>query len=177
MNLQEHIVLGGGAALVLSPILGAEGSLTFWTSSVLIDIDHYWEYLYHNRFKDWSWRKTFAFHAELFKHLADPRFLGLNLFHTVEWFVLVGSAACWWGSSTLLAVLGGMIFHLSLDLLRLAFHRAIFTRALSIVEYWIRRRRLFHMGLDPDGAYAEALAAIEGPAPWKDRFFRLPRSD
>lgn len=176
MNLREHIVLGGGAALVLSPIVGAEGGLTFWASSVLIDVDHYWDYLHHNGFRDWSWRKTFTFHAELFKRLTDPRFLGLNLFHTVEWFLLVGSAAVWWDSSALLAVLGGMTFHLGLDLLRLSFHRAIFKRALSVVEYWIRRWRLLRTGLDPDEVYAEALAAIEVPAPESGLFFRLPHS-
>jgi hypothetical protein len=176
VNLQEHVILGGGAALALSPILGAEGSLTFWASSVLIDIDHYWDYLHRNGFRDWSWRKTFTFHAELWKRVADPSFLGLNLFHTIEWFLFVGSVAVWWGSSALLAVLGGMIFHLSLDLLRLASHRAMFKRALSIVEYWIRRQRLFQMGLNPDGVYAEALAALDDPTPGRDLFFRLPRS-
>lgn len=159
MKLGEHVVLGGGAAAVLAPVLGAEGSLAFWASSVLIDVDHHWDYVSRSGFRDWSPRGMFAFHDHLFAHeLHRPDFLGLNLFHTVEWFLLVGTGVLWWSSPLLFAILWGMVFHLCLDLLRLARHRALFKRALSVIEYHVRRRRLVRASLDPDRPYARALA-------------------
>lgn len=160
MNLREHVILGGGAAAALSPLLGAQDSLVFWGASVLIDVDHYWDYLWRNRFSDASPQKTFAFHHVLFRKVHDPAVLALNLFHTAECLLMVWSAATWLGSSGLFAVFWGMLFHLGLDLARLAWCRATFKRALSIVEYWIRRRRLVRRGLDPDRVYWDALAEI-----------------
>lgn len=165
MNLREHVILGGAAAATLYPVLGAQDSAVFWASSVLIDVDHYWEYLSRNRFRNWSFPKTFEFHRALFPKIRDRDFLALNLFHSVEWFLLVSLAAVWLGSSAMLAAFGGMVFHLGLDLAWLAWFRATFSRALSLVEYWIRRRALVASGLDPDRPYREALLAIGVVAP------------
>jgi hypothetical protein len=164
VNLREHVVLGGGAAAALVPVLGAHDSLVFFASSVLIDVDHYWDYLRRNGFKNWSWRKTFDFHWALFRRIHEPDFLAFNLFHTAEWFALVYAAGGWLGSSAMRAVFWGMLFHLVLDLLRLTWHGATFKRALSVVEYWIRRRWLLRRGLDPDRLPAEVLVEI-GVAP------------
>lgn len=160
MTLREHVILGGGAATVLSPVLGAQGSLVFWASSVLIDADHYWDYLCRNGFRSWSPSKTFAFHRVLIRRIHRPEFLGLNLFHTVEWFLLVYVGGVWLGSSIIFAAFWGMLFHLGLDVAGLAGRRATFKRALSLMEYWIRRRRLVRRGLDPDEVYHEALVEI-----------------
>jgi hypothetical protein len=156
----EHIVLGGGAALALAPTLGIGGSLAFWAASVLIDVDHHWDYVYRNGFRDFSPAGMFAYNERMFSQIHRPDFLAMNLFHTAEWFLLVTCVMLWQGSAILLAVLLGMVFHLALDLLRLARHRAVFSRALSLIEYWIRRRILVRRGLDPDRPYADALAAI-----------------
>lgn len=167
MTLREHVILGGGAAAALYPVLGAQGSLVFWAASVLIDADHYWNYLYRNGFRNWSPGKTFAFHRALLPRLHHSALLGLNLFHTVEWFMLVYGAARWLGSGAILAAFWGMVFHLGLDLASLTWHRAPFKRALSLVEYWVRRRGLVKRGLDPDRPYLEALLEIGalGPVP------------
>ena len=175
MKLSEHIILGGGAALALAPTLGARGSLVFWASSVLIDVDHHWDYVYRNGFRDWSPAGMFAYHERMFAQIHRPDFLAMNLFHTAEWFLLVACAMLWQGSAILFAVLLGMVFHLALDLLRLARHQAVFSRALSLVEYWIRRRMLVRQGLDPDRAFADALAAV-GRGPRRGGFLRrLPQ--
>lgn len=161
MNLREHVALGGIAAAGLVPLVGAEHAGIFWASSVLMDVDHYWDYLTRNGFSDWSPRRMFAFHHALFpSRIRRPDFLALDVFHTVEWLTFVGAAAAWLGSGALLAVLGGMVFHLGLDLGWLAWHRATWSRALSLVEYWIRRRALVRRGLDPDAPYEEALVEI-----------------
>lgn len=166
MTLREHVVLGGGAAAALSPVLGAQDSLIFLAASILIDVDHYWDYLQRNEFTNWSWRKTFQFHAALFPRIHEPGFLALSLFHTAEWFLVVWGAGIVLGSSALFAVFLGMAYHLSLDLLFLCWHRATFKRALSLMEYCVRRRRLRARGLDPDWVYREALIEIGvGPVP------------
>jgi membrane protein implicated in regulation of membrane protease activity len=164
VTLREHAILGGGAAVALSPIIGPQDSLVFFGASVLIDVDHYWDYLYRNRFRDWSPRRMFAFHRVLFSRVREPGFLALNLFHTLEWFAVVSFGAAWLGWSALGAVLAGMVFHLFLDVVRLAQFRAAFARAFSVVEYVIRRRLLERRGLDPDKVYEQTLAEI-GVAP------------
>lgn len=160
MTLTEHVVLGGAAALVLSPALGTEGSLAFWASSVLLDVDHYWDYLVKTGFRNWSPRTMFAYYRELAVHLRRPDMLILSLFHTAEWFLLVGLLGLWGGVDLVVAAFCGMVFHLALDLVRLASYRAVSRRALSIVEYVIRRRRLWRRGVDPDAVFREALVAV-----------------
>ena len=160
MNLREHVVLGGVAAAALSPVLGAQNSAVFWAASVLIDVDHYCDYLSRNGFRNWSFGKTFEFHRALFPRIRDPEFLALSLFHTAECFLLVFLAGVWLGSSAVIAAFWGMVFHLGLDLASLAWRGATFSRALSLVEYWIRRHALLGRGFDPDRPYREALEAI-----------------
>lgn len=167
MNLREHVVLGAAAGAALIPVLGVEAAGAFWASSVLLDADHYWEYLEKNGFRDWSPSRMFAYHAEIFRRLRRADLLALSLFHTVEWLALVFIAWRWWGGVVLGAALGGMLFHLALDLARLAWLRAVTVRVLSVVEYVVRRRRLVRRGLDPDAVQREALLAIGvPPATW-----------
>jgi hypothetical protein len=163
VNVREHVLLGGWVAVALSPALGVAESAVFWASTVLIDVDHHWDYVYRNGFTDWSLRRALAFHRVLFGTFQRPEFLALNLFHTVEWFALALAAGAWLGSSAVLAAVLGMLFHLTLDLAWLAWHRATFKRALSVVEYVIRRRGLVRRGLDVDAVYREALAASAPP--------------
>jgi len=160
VRLREHVLLGGGAALALSPVLGAPGSAIFWVASVLIDADHYGDYLHRNGFRDWSPRRMFEFHRLLFMRIHRPDFLALSLCHTVEFFTFVYVAAAVLRSSALWAVFWGMCFHLFLDLIFLVWHRAVFSRALSLVEYVIRRRRMRERGADPDLVYEEVLTAM-----------------
>jgi len=160
VKLREHVVLGGGVALALSPVLGAAGSAIFWVASVLIDADHYGDYLHRNGFRDWSPRRMFEFHRLLFLQIRRPDFLALSLCHTVECFTFVYVAAAVLKSSVLWAVFWGMCFHLFLDLIFLAWHRVVFSRALSLVEYVIRRRRMRDRGVDPDRVYEEVLTAM-----------------
>jgi hypothetical protein len=160
VTLKEHVILGGGAAGVLTPILGGEGGAVFWASAVLVDVDHYWDFLYRSGFRSWSPRKMFAFHHALFPRAGRQDFLALNLFHTVEFLVFVYLVGAWLGSGAVLAAFLGLVFHLGLDLTRLAMHRAMFARALSVIEYVIRRRRLVARGVDPNRVYQEALVEI-----------------
>lgn len=160
MRLTEHVLLGAGATAALVPVMGVEAAGVFWASSVLLDVDHYLEYVHRTRGRDWSPVRMFAFHAEVFRRLHRPELLALSVFHTLEWFALVFVAWYWWDGPVGLAVFLGMVFHLGCDLLRLETLGAITKRAVSLVEYAIRRRRLVRQGFDPDGVQKEALIAI-----------------
>jgi hypothetical protein len=160
VQLRDHVLLGGAAALAAAPVLGIRASGVFWLSSVLIDVDHYLDFVYRSRFTEWTPQKMFQFHQTLLRRVHDPDFLGLSLFHTIEWFLLVGIVGAWSGSVLVFAAMLGMVFHLSLDFAYLATHRALTARALSLVEYFIRRRAIVHRGYDPDRVFRETLAAV-----------------
>lgn len=163
MQPVTHVLCGGAAAAALTPWLGRD-ALVFGAASVAIDIDHYLDFLYFNRFTDWSVRRMLAFHAEIWTRRHRPDLIGLSIFHTAEWTALLVAVASVSGSAVAWAALGGVLFHIALDLLSLTRHGILRRRAHSVVEYAVRRRRLLRAGLDPAGVFREALAAI-GPRP------------
>jgi len=140
-------------------VLGAKSGL-FWMASVLMDIDHYWDFLYHNGFKDYSVETMFAYHAVIRKLCHRPNFLSLNVFHTVEVLLAILFIGMWCNSDVILVVFWGMLFHQLLDLIDLYRHRVLFKRAFSIIEYWIRKRVMIRQGLFPALVYREALGLI-----------------
>ncbi len=162
MRVHHHILLGGGAALAAVPVFQVEGAVVLWASSVLIDADHYWDFLLRNGFRDWSPRQAVRFHLALFHKIHRSDFLALNVLHTGECMLLVLLAGLVLGP-TIIAAFCGMLFHMLLDLAWLGWHRAITRRALSCLEYWLRHRALLRAGLDPDGVYREALIEIGVP--------------
>jgi hypothetical protein len=162
---REHVWIGGAVATALAPTLGAE-VVAFWAATVLIDVDHYLDFLYYNRCRDLSIPRMFLFHRIVFQKTRRRDFLGLILFHTAEFFLGVYLLATWVDSSLLMAVLLGCVFHLALDVFYLAYHRIVFQRAYSIVEYLLRRAAMSRRGEDPDRPFLDALremGAVERP--------------
>ncbi|MBI4860064.1 MAG: hypothetical protein HY815_07345 [Candidatus Riflebacteria bacterium] len=174
MNLGAHVLVGGVASAGLYPWLGAEGAAVFLGASVLIDVDHYWHWIEHNRFTDFGPSRMFDYHHRLSELMYRPGFLAICPFHTVEFFILVHLLATILDAPLLDIALCGFLFHLTFDLIHLASHRVIFKRALSIVEYWVRRRMLIASGQDPEAIVDLAVeqtaktvprrAVVEGPA-------------
>ena len=66
MKPRYHAVVGGTVALALTPVLGLNSAI-FWASSVLIDGDHYMDYVYRNGFKDYSMKRMSEFYCLLSK--------------------------------------------------------------------------------------------------------------
>ena len=54
----------------------------------------------------------------------------------------------------------GLLFHVALDTLYLAWRGNVFQRALSIVEFGVRRKLLKKRGLDPAAPYLSALSTL-----------------
>ena len=150
--LRDHVVLGAIAAVTLLPHLGPWGAVEFWLAAVLIDIDHYLHFLYANRFKDWSIRGMFQFHHSLFDQRHRQDFLGIEIFHTVE-FILPTGVLIWFYLPALKPVLWGILLHSGVDLIHLARHSILSKRAHSIVEFLIRRKRMEQRGLSISWLY------------------------
>lgn len=159
MRLKDHLILGGAASVVLYPALGKD-AVFFFAGSVLIDIDHYLEYLYHNGFRDFGVANMFRYHEALRDSWGRPDFLNFEAFHTLEFVASVLALALWLDSAAVFAFFMGLIFHIASDaafLLRLRIFRL---RANSLLEYLIRKRRFDSMGLSPSSVHKDALRQI-----------------
>lgn len=159
MRPRSHVIYGGAGAAALYPVLGV-GSLWFWGASVLIDIDHYIDFVYHNRFTDLSFKKMLDYHAVLNGWWSRPEFLNFELLHTIEFIATLAAISWWTGSPVLLAMTLGFIFHIMLDIVSLSLAGVPFIRAHSCTEYFIRKRLLSRRGLNPTDLYEEAIREI-----------------
>lgn len=172
MSPTVHVVQGALSAGVLYPLIGAP-AIPFGLSVVLIDLDHLFDYLRDTG--DWTFRGFFVYNRLLLQNL-HTGYLGLSVFHTVEFYLLCLLLAPW--QPVLYPVLAGCLFHHSFDLinqLRLGYP---FCKALSVTDYLLRRKRhivsirgvLGHpaadlRGIDDIGAWAKrwGAASVEGP--------------
>ena len=159
MKVSEHIFYGGFASLVLYPTCEKQ-SFFFFIGSILIDLDHYIDFLYYSRFKNWSIKKMFQFHGIMSKWKDKSDILALEAFHTTEFLTGLFLVAYYFHSKELYLLFFGMIFHLGLDLIRLTQWKKVDLRALSFVEYWIRARKMIRSGIHPEKIFEEAYLAI-----------------
>lgn len=156
MKLRDHVITGAVGAAVLFPLLGTN-SLVFWLASIFIDLDHYFDFLWNNRFTDFGVKSMFRYHGWLKDRWHRPEFLNIELFHTVEFLGPLLIIAIWTDSGPLLALWLGCIFHCVLDIIYLAANRVLPIRAHSFTEYFIRKRLLAKKGLRPGDLYQEAV--------------------
>lgn len=156
MKLTHHIIYGGIASLCLFPKMGFLCGV-FWAASVLIDIDHYIDFLYRNRFTSFSLKKMFAYCNVFIMWNTRPGLLGLSIFHTIEIIGGIYLISFWLDLAVIKAVFGGMVFHMFLDILYLLRKGILFRRAFSLLEYFIRKNLMIRNGLSPDAMYEEAL--------------------
>ena len=122
-----------GAALY--PFLGMN-AVPFALSVVLIDLDHIIEYLADTR--DWTLRGFFVFYEVLLKNL-DKGYLGLSLFHTVEFYAMGFLLAQWFPIFYYIVL--GCVFHHLFDMIFLYRLGIPFAKSPSIVHYLVNRKR------------------------------------
>ncbi len=156
MKLTHHIIYGGIASLCLFPKMGFLCGV-FWAASVLIDVDHYIEFLCRNKFTSFSFKKMFAYCNVVVGWNTRPGLLGLSIFHTAEAIGGIYLISLWLNSNIVKAVFWGMVFHMVLDILFLFRMGALFCRAFSFLEYVIRKKIMIKKGLSPDAIFEEAL--------------------
>lgn len=75
--------------MATASLAGTSGTeaVAFWIGTVLIDVDHYFQFLYYNRFGALGVRHMFLFHRLLFKKIRRQDFLDLSLCHKVEFLL------------------------------------------------------------------------------------------
>ena len=159
MQLKEHILYGGSVSIVLFPIIGIK-TIFFFFASVLIDVDHYIDFLYFGKFKNWNVRKMFEFHHLGTQWRNNANFYILEAFHTSEFLLVLLVLSIYFNSLELFLIFTGMVFHILLDLIRLHKLGAMHVRALSFVEYWIRSKKMKQSGINPEKIFEEIYATM-----------------
>jgi hypothetical protein len=134
MNLKTHIA----TAVCLSPgayyFTDLRMSVLFGASLVLIDIDHYLHYVY--RRKNLSIGGMFSFYDDIWDRRGQ--LFGIEFLHTAEVLLLLLAAGFWWPEFW--SVAAGFVVHMLFDVIQLWRYNVTFMRALSIAEYFIRKK-------------------------------------
>ncbi len=153
MKFREHLIIGGVAVIILYPYWGPWRALLFYGAEVLIDTDHYWDYLWRSKFQDWSGRRMFRYYDKIYEYMRDKNFFAISILHTAEVFLGVYLLARYWNYTFFITVFLGMVFHLILDMIWQLKLKCFFVRAYSIIEYLIRKRSMLRHSLNPDGFF------------------------
>ncbi|MFQ5427506.1 MAG: hypothetical protein ACE5EZ_00855 [Thermodesulfobacteriota bacterium] len=159
MCMRDHIIIGGAASAVLYVFTGP-AALWFFSASVLIDLDHYLDFVFHNRARDLSIKRMFDYHSTLQRWWRDPAFLNMEIFHTAEFLIIFLSLAIILQSRIMALVFGGFIFHIILDMIFLLRHNIFNKRTNSLTSYFIRKNRMARMGHDPAVLYSRAVEIV-----------------
>lgn len=139
-TMKEHTVQSIVASAVLYPFIG-NNAVPFGLSVVFIDIDHVIDYVLQTRsLKVFG---VFPYCKILLNAMQKNGFLVLNLFHTVEFFLLIAILGLL--HPVFFYILAGMLFHMALDVYHLSRSNIVFFRAFSIIEFFIRSRSNTHI--------------------------------
>jgi hypothetical protein len=136
MTLTQHVAITSVAAVALAPFMGAGEILLFAVGSILIDVDHY--LLYIQRTKRFDVRGMFRYFDDLLPIQKTIPYVGLCLFHTIDFFLIVGLLALF--HPGLFSLLAGLLFHFVIDLIDLHRKGVPFIRAFFLIEHAVRRR-------------------------------------
>lgn len=148
MTLRAHTIQASVGSVLLIPFLGVD-TVVFFFSMILIDIDHYFDYVFVCRRFDI--KGMFKFHDFICKS-KEPVY-GFSLFHTAEVFLLFFILGFW--SYYFWIILFGFLVHFIFDLYALYMNKAIFNRAFSIIEYIFRRKNVKGYPVLPDGFWGK----------------------
>lgn len=139
-----HIILGAIFTLVIwafAPNLSWVYLLLIFSSSVLIDLDHY--IVGAMRTGTLNYGKIFSYHVEMNKKLTKLREQGIkkkadfHFFHTIEFQALIGILGIFWISFFYVFI--GMIFHSLVDLLFLLEQDRFYTREYFFLS-WLAKK-------------------------------------
>ncbi len=134
MSPTVHLIQASVSTAILYPFIGDKAFIV-GGSIVAIDIDHFIEYYRDTGKLD---IKGFFKHHEILLHNLD-NYLGINLFHTVECYIILFLATPYFPDAAW--ILSGFLFHHLFDQIQLIKMRKPFARAFSVVEYFIRKQK------------------------------------
>jgi hypothetical protein len=136
MTLKQHLVITGVAVAALTPVLDAAKLALFAVGGVLIDVDHY--LLYIQRKRNFSVKGMFLYFEELQPIQGSIPYVGLCVFHTIDFFILLAVLGHFY--PIIYSLLAGCLYHFFFDLIHLRRHQIIRIRAYFLLEHLIRRR-------------------------------------
>jgi len=137
MNLKSHLIATGLAAVPAVCFYTPLETALFCAGSILIDVDH--QIFYYFRTGRCDINGMFRFFREgVDEHLDSIPYLGVCIFHTVEFFSAVWLLSFFYPS--LKYLLAGLVFHIILDIYDLIRLKIPFIRAYSLLEHLIRKR-------------------------------------
>lgn len=154
--LRDHVILGGIAAFVCVPFWGMGNSLGFWFANILIDSDHYLHFIWLTRLKVTGFKAMLKFHEMLFSMRNHPDFISVEVFHTAE-FMGVLAALSFLFPQFFKPVFLGCLFHIVVDFFHLFRFHILTKRAHSLVEYFLRKKRIIAKGGNPSALVAQLL--------------------
>ncbi len=133
-SLKVHTIQSIAGSAVLFPFIG-ENVIAFGLACILIDTDHVIEYVRDT--KSFQVMGVFPY-SKLIETNPDKNFLVLDVFHTVEFLILIFLLGLVY--PVFMYVLAGLLFHIALDLVYILRYGNPFCRAYSVIEYLIRKR-------------------------------------
>jgi hypothetical protein len=136
MTLTQHLALTGLAAAALTPVMGTGEIALFAVGGVLIDVDHYLLYLHRRR--SLSIMGMFRYFRELQPIQSSIPYVGLCVFHTIDFFILLGLLSIFY--PLVFPLLLGCLFHFCIDLFDLRRKCILTIRPFFLMEHLIRRR-------------------------------------
>ncbi len=163
MSPTAHLIQGAAGAAILYPFIGGKAFI-FGVSVVAIDLDHFVEYYRDTLSIDL--KGFFEYHNILSNNLDN--YLGLNLFHTIECYIILFFAGLILPDLHL--ILYGFLFHHLFDQIKLTWMKRPFARAFSIIEYFIRRKHYYT-------SLRELLAKKKKKSRCEARFFKMITED
>jgi type IV secretory pathway VirB3-like protein len=137
MTLVQHIGLTAVVSLIMLPFWNWIQIVWFSIGSVLIDIDHYIYFVL--RRKRFGIREMFKYHDRLFAQKDKIPYAGICIFHTVDFFILIGILSLYYHVFFYLLI--GLLFHFLVDFIHLYKNNYLYGRAYFFIEHLIRRRR------------------------------------
>lgn len=134
-RLKTHALQSVAATAALYPIIG-EHAVSFGLATVLIDVDHVFEYVRDT--KSCDVRGLFTY-CNLIEDNLDKNFLVLSAFHTIEFFIVMAGLSVLYPE--LIYVVAAMVLHMITDLYHISITlRRPFARAFSLIEYMYKSK-------------------------------------
>ena len=164
--LRDHAGMGGICALVFAYFMGPLPAIAFWLTTLLVDVDHYLQFLVYGRLRHWSLPKFLNFHLYLFENVrGNDKLLTVHVFHTVEFFTFATAACVLLDAPLLWGCLAGLLTHLVTDFWHLKRYGIYGRRANSYIEYFRRFNSLKNAGIDADAPFRDSIKNLESLYP------------
>ncbi len=138
MNMKQHLIATGAVAAAMTPFCHSADILLFAAGSILIDVDHQIFYYFRTGRHDIAGMFRY-FSDDVDKNLKAIPYLGICIFHTIEFFLAVAATSLF--LPLLRYLLAGLVFHIVLDIYDLIRLKVPFIRAYSVIEHLVRRKQ------------------------------------